>query len=261
MNLINCRICNSETVFTHTALNLGKYLARYHKCTFCDYWFVVNPHWLPEAYTRAISELDTGILERNLRVSHTLEHLLPNIEPNGNFVDWAGGLGILTRLMRDKGFNYFWQDEYAKNELSPGFEWNICQKIQVVSAIEVMEHVEDPLVFVKDVMRQTKANTLIFSQELHKNILDISWWYFAPETGQHISFYSKRTLNVLATKLELNLFTFDNIYILTKKRIHISIVAQIKYLISKFLYKSLRLMNNRETLSQKDKQFLINKNF
>ena len=98
--LINCRICDSETVFTHTALHLGKYPARYHKCTFCEYWFVVSPHWLPEAYTRAISKLDTGILERNLRVSHTLEHLLPNIAPNGNFVDWAGGLGILTRLMR-----------------------------------------------------------------------------------------------------------------------------------------------------------------
>jgi len=259
MQLIKCRICDSETVFTHTALHLGKFQARYHRCTYCDYWFVVNPYWLPEAYTRAIATLDTGILERNLRVSHTLEHLLPNIAPNGNFVDWAGGLGILTRLMRDKGFNYFWQDEYAKNELSPGFEWNSHKKIQVVSAIEVMEHVEDPLVFVKNVMNQTKANTLIFSQELHKNFLDTSWWYFTPETGQHVSFYSKKTLDVLANKLELKLLTFDYIYILTSKKIHISISTHLKYFISKLLNKALRLISNRESFALKDKQFLIEK--
>ena len=242
---------------THEALILGKYQASYFKCTTCEYWFISNPHWLPEAYTRAISTLDTGILERNVRISRTLVNLLPQLAPKGNYVDWAGGLGILTRLMRDKGFNYYWQDQYATNELSAGFEWNNQLSIQLVSAFEVMEHIEDPLGFIRDVMSQTNADIFIFSQELHNGLTDKTWFYFVPETGQHISFYSKKTLEALAVKLELYLMSFDGIFILSKKRIRIPIRLQSISMLSKFINRADRQINRGESLTQRDKQFLL----
>jgi hypothetical protein len=258
--LLNCRICNSGTSFTHQATILGKYTARYYKCTNCEFWFIPNPSWIAEAYNRAISTLDTGILERNIRTCRTLVHLLSYLSPTETYVDWAGGLGILTRLMRDKGFNYYWQDEYARNEIAQGFEWKKDMDIKVVSAIEVMEHVEFPIQFIENVMLQTNSQTLIFSQVLHSDAVTVDWWYFAPETGQHISFYSYRTLEVMAKILNLKLTSFDGIYILSKETISVPGIVHINLIISKLFDKLGNIFLKKHSYTQSDKQLLITQN-
>lgn len=237
---------------------MGKYFAHYNMCQECQFLFVVNADWLSESYSRPISILDTGILERNLQISNDLEHLLPDVAPNGNFVDWAGGIGILTRLMRDKGFNFFWQDEFANNEVAIGFEWSSRQRVEVVTAIEVMEHVEDPIRFIENVFEQTGANIFIFTQQLHNGNPDPSWWYFAPETGQHISFFSIKTLQTIANKLKLHLSTFGNVFLLSDKYVRISFSTQLKYKISLVLQKFLRSFGKSESLTLRDKVYLTN---
>jgi hypothetical protein len=47
------------------------------------------------------------------------------------------------------------------------------------------------------------------------------WWYFSPSTGQHISFYSKKTLEYIADKFNLYLATdCRSTHILSKKPIN-----------------------------------------
>jgi hypothetical protein len=45
------------------------------------------------------------------------------------------------------------------------------------------------------------------------------WWYFAPETGQHISFYTKKSLLMIAKQFGLNLYTNRcDLHLLTTKK-------------------------------------------
>jgi hypothetical protein len=162
--------------------------------------------------------------------------------------------------MRDKGFNYYWQDEYARNELAQGFEWKKDMDIKVVSAIEVMEHVEFPIQFIENIMLQTNSQTLIFSQVLHSDAVTVDWWYFAPETGQHISFYSYRTLEVMAKILNLKLTSFDGIYILSKETISVPGIVHINLVISKLFDKLGNIFLKKHSYTQSDKQLLITQN-
>ncbi len=86
----------------------------------------------------------------------------------------------------------------------------------MVTAIEVLEHVPDPVGFVKECLEGAGTDTIIFSQELHSGP-DLDWWYLTPATGQHVSFYSRRTLATLGSQLGLTLHTSTRLHMLTRR--------------------------------------------
>ena len=47
---------------------------------------------------------------------------------NVAYLDVDGGYGMLTRLMRDYGFHFYWTDPYCQNILARGFEVEKVQK-------------------------------------------------------------------------------------------------------------------------------------
>src|ERR1700739_395090 len=105
---------------THNAKVLGRIPVTYRLCRTCEFWFLPDPDWLPEAYSRAISALDTGAVVRNRQVFHSIALPLRFLAANGRVVDWAGGAGLLTRMLRDCGFDAYWQDTYAENVFAQG---------------------------------------------------------------------------------------------------------------------------------------------
>jgi len=212
---MTCAICGAATRVTHEGLLLGRHRVSYHLCDECDYWCTDEPHWLAEAYSDAISAADTGLVLRNTMVAQQLTPVLGHLFGDGPFVDWAGGLGMLVRLMRDGGFDFYWRDPFAENLLARGFEWPGGTS-EVVTAIEVLEHVPDPLAFVQECLEGAGADTLIFSQELHTGP-DPDWWYLTPATGQHVSFYSERTLTTIAQRLGMQLHTSPRLHMLTRR--------------------------------------------
>lgn len=93
---------------------LGKYPADFERCASCGFLRIVNPHWLEEAYSGAIAATDTGLVARNIDVARKLAVFLYFVLPGrgaGRFLDVAGGYGMLTRLMRDYGFDFYWSDK------------------------------------------------------------------------------------------------------------------------------------------------------
>ena len=108
-----CRICTFSVSEVFSANLLKKYSVKYFQCSKCGYVQTEDPFWLEEAYYSSINDSDTGMMMRNLwhrNVTTTLIYFLFNTK--GQFLDYGGGYGVFVRLMRDIGFDYYWQDKY-----------------------------------------------------------------------------------------------------------------------------------------------------
>lgn len=208
-----------EALFSATVL--GRYEVKYFLCPKCGYVRTEAPYWLDEAYSEAIAVTDTGVLQRNSSVAAKLSCLIYFcLDPKACYLDIAGGYGILTRLMRDSGFDYYWDDKYCNNLLARGYEYPHANgSFFALTGIEVIEHVPDPHAFIRDLMAAHDCRTFIFSTVPYSGETppDPSWWYYSTITGQHISFFAPRTLAVLSQKLGLSLHSCGGLYILTDR--------------------------------------------
>ena len=76
MNQINCKLCSSISEFEFESKILNKYIIKYYRCKHCELIQTENPSWLNEAYQNSISYSDTGIFERNYRISKLILMIL-----------------------------------------------------------------------------------------------------------------------------------------------------------------------------------------
>jgi hypothetical protein len=209
-----------------TAEVLGKYQAQYEVCDTCGYLRAHDPFWLNEAYTRAIANADTGLVMRNITLANKISRILfwlTDRKGQHRYLDAAGGYGMLTRMMRDFGFDFYWIDKYCENLVAPGFEYSDkAGPCSAVTAIEVLEHVIDPNAFIKDTLSLSSASTLIFTTELYERQppKPSDWWYYSFATGQHIGFFQHRTLERIASDLGLNFASANGLHMFAKKPIN-----------------------------------------
>lgn len=211
-----CKICGHTSQKFDTAKILGKYDVNYWHCPKCGFIQTDEPYWFEEAYSSAISVLDVGIIYRNIENSNRLTFFMKFI-PEGMCLDFGGGNGMFTRMMRDNGFDFYHYDKYAQNEFARGFEADMSKKYTLVTAFENFEHYVKPLEEIDNLMKMT--DILYFSTDLIalNPPLVKDWWYYVPITGQHISFYSLETLRFIAQKHKCYLLTNgSNLHILSK---------------------------------------------
>jgi hypothetical protein len=198
---------------------LQKYKIAYYHCPICDCIFTEPPYWLQEAYHASITVTDTGIMERNINACKDLMHVFKRyFHPSIKVVDYGGGYGILTRMLRDRGVNAFWSDKYSENLLARGFEYDGTSLVDVMLAFEVVEHLSDPLQIIGEIMK--KANYFIFSVNLLKHChykSNKEWWYFAAESGQHIFFPSAKTLQYIALQYGCTYYNLFSLHIFARQ--------------------------------------------
>lgn len=203
-----CRICfNAESRYIFQG-KLINHSVKYYECDVCGYVQTETPHWLEEAYDSAINEYDTGIISRNQICSRRATNLCALLNIKNDFIlDFAGGYGVFTRLMRDIGFNVLWQDKYCNNLLAKGFNFN-GQNVKLLTAFEVFEHLESPITILDemfDISSNIFFSTLLIPEPTPKIE---EWWYYGQKHGQHIGFYRKKTLEYIAKKYNKNLYSY-----------------------------------------------------
>ena len=226
-----CPICSGlmKDCFSHSVLD--KYQAQYELCNGCGYLRVHDPFWLEEAYTTAIANADTGLVARNVVIANKLAGVLYWVlkETGQNrYLDAAGGYGMLTRMMRDFGFDFYWNDPYCSNLLAKGFEYNeTIGSCAVVTAMEVLEHVIDPIAFIEKIFSFSNANSLVFTTELYygEPPKPDAWWYYSFATGQHIGFFQSQTLDLMAQKLNIYFATANGIHVFSKTPLNEHLLA------------------------------------
>ncbi|MBW4665959.1 MAG: class I SAM-dependent methyltransferase [Cyanomargarita calcarea GSE-NOS-MK-12-04C] len=227
----NCPICLSKREICFKSTILSKYDVSYLYCNNCGLLQTEHPYWLGEAYNSAIADADTGLVARNISISKRVACILFFLfGKNGKYLDIAGGYGMLTRLMRDMGFDFYWFDLYCENILAKRFEASTTDKaFSAITAFEVLEHVYNPTEFIHKSLKDTEASTIIFSTELFNGEppKPQSWWYYAFESGQHISFYQPRTLKFIADKLSLFFYSYNGLHLFTKKAVNNQVLLEI----------------------------------
>jgi hypothetical protein len=207
---MHCPICNAETEGFGSMQVLGRHWAVYQRCPQCTFIYVNEPCWLEEAYARPITCSDVGMVDRNLRFAKTTRVLIECLfGRNGRFLDFGGGSGLFTRLMRDAGYEFFWYDRHCQNLYADGFaaDLNSGERYELLTAAEVFEHFPDPLASVRE-MAGLSPNILFTTQLLPDPPPTLgTWWYYGAEHGQHISFFTRKTLQIIADKLDLHYAT------------------------------------------------------
>jgi len=216
---MECKICQRQAKLIKTLTVRQKYQAEYYMCDFCGFMFVGQPSWLKEAYEKSINITDTGYVTRNVYLSKKTLVLFSFIfGTNFTYLDYAGGYGMLARLMRDYGLNFLTLDPHTPNLFAQGFEYN-NEEIKAVTCFECFEHFVSPILEIEKILKISK-NIFFSTYLLPEKEPGNDWGYFGTEHGQHISFYSLKTLKFLAEKYKLNLYTDkNNMHFLTTKKI------------------------------------------
>ena len=222
-----CNICGEDSVFFSTA-QVIRYKAAYYECLGCGSLQIKNPHWVKEAHSRAISILDTGLVARCLSASRLIGTFL-FLEGRGRApgIDWAGGTGLLTRLLRDQGYQVKTFDSYADGELAVGFVSegkNLSCPMDFLSAIECFEHLEDPTSVFMDLV--VNKEYFIFTTELlpspTPDPMAKDWWYYMPESGQHITFATSNGLDKLSKILGFRCYsTIGSLHIFSRNKLRL----------------------------------------
>lgn len=258
---MNCKICGLSTSLAFKEKVLNKYDAAFLKCNNCGFLFAEDPFWLSESYESAITYSDTGIIQRNIQFSKICSVLIDfYFNRKAKFMDYAGGYGLFTRMMRDIGFDFYWTDKYCENLFAKGFEHknSNVDKYELITAFEVFEHLVDPVQELENILEY--GRNIIFSTELLPEPIPDpeSWWYYNFVHGQHISFYSRESLLLLGKKFNLNFYSMGGIHIYTEKKLNEAILKLLKKASLVFIFDLLKFRYKSKTF---DDHLFIKKNY
>lgn len=253
---MECKICGGFTRQQFTRKILNKYQVDYYYCSHCHFLQTEEPFWLEEAYTNPINISDTGLVQRNIFLSKKISLILFFLfRSRGKYLDYAGGYGLFTRLMRDIGFDFYWHDPFSPNLMARGFEYNGKAEIEAVTIIESFEHFLNPFDVLEKIINISP--NIIFTTELLPKDVEYAkdWWYLGSEHGQHLSFYSARTLKLIALKFGLNFITNGEIHLFSSKKINNTLYCSLLKLEKLFMLKYIKTRLHSHTLG--DMHFLL----
>jgi hypothetical protein len=216
---VQCKICGEAAQTLFAAKILGRHDVDFRRCVSCGFIQTDEPYWLDEAYSSAILDIDLGPVDRAMRAAPLIEGIvLSHFDPSGPFIDFGGGYGVLARLMRDKGFDFYWHDRYCENLFAKQFRAQEGKQYELLTAFEVFEHLPDPIAEIERMLAY--APNILFSTQLVPPGVKTAddWWYFAPRYGQHVSFFTPEALRRIGERFRLHVASdgFDT-HLLSRK--------------------------------------------
>lgn len=221
---MDCNVCATPSTPFGSARIMNRYDIEYFRCPDCGFIQTEKPYWLEEAYQDVIIDTDVGLVARNEKyatlTSLILRYLYPEVT---RCVDYGGGYGMMTRMLRDRGHDFRHFDPYCDNLFAKGFEVSESDaKFETLTAFEVWEHMADPIAEIERM--DSMADHWILSTHVVPDDCPKpgEWWYYALEGGQHVSLWTHEALSVVASRYNRHYIPLrDGLHIMSSKPIRL----------------------------------------
>jgi 2-polyprenyl-3-methyl-5-hydroxy-6-metoxy-1,4-benzoquinol methylase len=194
----HCRLCGGPTTKSFDMIILKKYSSYFSGCSECGFGQLSNPAWLEDLHQKKLPAIDEGGLKRNILLAFTTAGLMKYLHPKENILDYGAGYGIYVRLLRDMGIKCFWSDRYCENIFAQDYEAGSNTKFSCITAFELLEHIKDSKTFFNHLVMTYNPDSILLTTQLIPDPVTPGWWYFLSDNGQHISFYSLKSLKYIA---------------------------------------------------------------
>lgn len=229
---MKCRLCSGSLTELYTLTLMRKITVKYYTCNQCRCLQTEEPYWLSEAYSDPVRYTDTFAAHRCVSMSQVtyLIFKLFGLTNRERLLDWGGGDGLLTRMLRDLGINAYCYDLYGKNLYAGGFNGNLDDSYDMVTAFEVLEHMASPANELQRIF-SLQPKVLLFSTCLYYG-QGKSWSYLAPYSGRHIFFFSRESLQILAKQFQYEYIENNNLIVFYRLRLSSHKKWKLKFLLS-----------------------------
>lgn len=220
---IKCPICESPTSLfdvvdfnkscgdpTARATGLAGIPVYYNQCSGCDFLFAPEIHawaekdFLEKIYNDEYVKFDGDYLEkRPLNNVAKVEQIFGQQKSIIRHLDYGGGNGMTSGLLRDAGWNSFSYDPFPRSDIS----LDSFGRFNLITAFEVFEHVPNIRQLMTNLLALLEQNGLalvstLLSDGQIQQAERLNWWYAAPRNG-HISLFSKCSMELLAQRYGL----------------------------------------------------------
>jgi len=219
-----CKICEGDTVeydlvdFNKAAhasrypLGVAKIPVLYYRCRECGLIFTnlfdefTRDEWTAYIYNQEYyAVIDPEYADVRPKGSATwISTFLAGKKPSILGLDYGGGNGRAVEYMRESGWLFDCWDPFDHTDMANEHQ----EKYNFCSAMEVFEHLPDPVSSLQSLVEKCTPNELIIviGTCIHDRVVTeemrLNWWYAAPRNG-HISLYSRISLKILAAKFGL----------------------------------------------------------
>jgi SAM-dependent methyltransferase len=189
----------------------------YYFCDTCKFCFAPEfHHWSladfeEKIYNDNYATVDPDYLSlRPTNNAEVLVELFGSQKDQIMHLDYGGGNGLLSKLLRGEGWNSASYDPFVDH----GMNLNGLGKFNLITAFEVFEHVPDVKSLMKNLSSLMDENGIVLFTTLLSNNKIISkkritWWYASPRNG-HISIFSNASLRHLAKQAGLSFHSFSD---------------------------------------------------
>ncbi len=214
INKIACPLCKT----TNSSKFYKEKFREYLRCLSCDFVFVPKMYHLSDAEEK--SRYDTHNNDPNDHryrhfLSQLLVPLLERIQQKSNGLDFGSGPGpTLSLMLEECGHSVDLYDKFYANDISV-FE----KKYDFITATEVVEHLSEPMEEISRLsgILNNQGYLAVMTQILTSQIEFSSWYY--KNDPSHIGFFTKKSLNFLASYLNIEVSFVSERVIFFKKNI------------------------------------------
>ena len=219
--MTDCRICRGISESFARAIVMGRYDVEYFRCRDCQFIQTEQPYWLDEAYGDSIISTDVGMISRNERFARITDRLLSYAYPRAfQCLDYCGGYGVFTRMMRDRGHHFLHSDPHCENLFAAGLDANAEEsEYDFATAFEVFEHFVDPHRELTTLDRTAEHWFVSTNLVPDPAPLPDQWWYYALESGQHVSLWSQRSMQAVAYHYGRTLVSHRGLHLFSKTEV------------------------------------------
>jgi SAM-dependent methyltransferase len=189
----------------------------YCLCPACGFCFA------PQMYGWSVSEFEERVYNDGYQAvdpdyvqvrpeanAASLLKMLPQFPRDLRHLDYGGGGGLLSRILRDAGWDSTSYDPFVDVETTA----ESLGAFDLITAYEVFEHVPDVAALMATLTARLKPGGMVlFTTLLSDGQIGagqrLTWWYAAPRNG-HISLFSRRSLAQLTAKYGFQFGSFSD---------------------------------------------------